>query len=65
MRGSEALKRPARRGTVTMEKEKNGTPPEPGESGKDSLALNIGKILFLLGALAAAWFLLDWLIGSK
>jgi hypothetical protein len=26
---------------------------------------NIGKTIFLIAALVAAWFLLDWLMGGK
>jgi hypothetical protein len=34
--------------------------PEQGSGGK-----NIGKIVFLVVALVAAWFVLEWLIGGK
>jgi len=37
--------------------------PEEPEQG--SVWLNIGKALFLIAALSAAWFLLEWLIGGK
>ncbi len=40
--------------SVTPEK------PEPG-----SAWLNIGKIIFLIAALVAAWFVLEWLMGGK
>lgn len=26
---------------------------------------NIGKIIFLIAVLVAAWFVLEWLMGSK
>jgi hypothetical protein len=26
---------------------------------------NIGKTIFLIAALVAAWFLMDWLMGGK
>lgn len=35
------------------------------EPQQDNLWLNIGKILFLIAALVAAWFALDWLIRGK
>ncbi len=33
--------------------------------GEGNLLLNIGKIVFLVAVLIAAWFLLEWLMGSK
>jgi hypothetical protein len=41
---------------------KEGKQEEPQEG---SLLLNIGKIIFLVAALVAAWFVLEWLMGSK
>jgi hypothetical protein len=37
--------------------------PEPQEQG--SAFLNIGKIIFLITVLVAAWFILEKLMGSK
>ena len=34
--------------------------PEAGSAGK-----NIGKLMFLIAALVAAWFVLEWLMGGK
>ncbi len=39
--------------------------PEKQEEQQGSLWLNIGKILFLVAVLVAAWFILDWLITGK
>ncbi len=39
--------------------------PSSGEEGEGSLLLNIGKILFLIAVLVAAWFLLERLMGNK
>jgi hypothetical protein len=39
-----------------------GTPEEP-EHG--SIWRNVGKTLFLIAGLVAAWFVLEWLIGGK
>ncbi len=36
-----------------------------GEPAEGNLWLNIGKIVFLVIVLVAAWFLLDWLINGK
>jgi hypothetical protein len=38
-------------------------PANPEEQG--SPIRNIGKIIFLIAALVAAWFVLEWLMGSK
>jgi hypothetical protein len=46
-----------------VQQDKN-TPPGHGE-GEGHLLLNIGKVIFLVAALAAAWFVLEWLIGRK
>ena len=48
-----------------MVRDGNGTrpgweQPEQGSGGK-----NIGKLVFLVVVLVAAWFVLDWLIGGK
>lgn len=49
-----------------MQEDKH-TPSGPEESGEEegSLLLNIGKIVFLVAVLVAAWFLLEWLMGRK
>jgi hypothetical protein len=46
-----------------VKKEGNEMPENPGEQG--SALQNIGKIIFLVAALVAAWFVLEWLMGSK
>ncbi|MHB8844006.1 MAG: hypothetical protein ACYC7L_04595 [Nitrospirota bacterium] len=38
---------------------------EPDEQENVSAWTNIGKILFLVAVLVAAWFVLEWLMGSK
>lgn len=43
----------------------NKEPEKPGEPQQGNLWLNIGKIIFLIAVLVAAWFILDWLIGGK
>jgi hypothetical protein len=40
-------------------------PEKPGEPEDVSVWRNIGKIIFLIVVLVAAWFVLDWLIGGK
>ncbi len=35
------------------------------ENGEGHLLSNIGKIVLLITVLAAAWFILEWLMGSK
>jgi hypothetical protein len=42
----------------------NGAPSPEGEEG-GSPWLNIGKIIFLIAVLVAAWFVLEWLFGQK
>jgi hypothetical protein len=37
----------------------------PKEIEQGSALLNIGKIIFLIAVLIAAWFVLEWLLGSK
>jgi len=39
------------------------TGPEGPEAG--SAWKNIGKLMFLIAALVAAWFVLEWLMGGK
>jgi len=46
-----------------VKKEEKDTPADSGEQG--SAIRNIGKIIFLIATLVAAWFVLEWLIGSK
>ncbi len=38
---------------------------EANGEGDGHLWLNIGKIVFLVAVLVAAWFLLDWLMERK
>jgi len=47
-----------------MDGDENKTRPgwEAPEQGRTWQ--NIGKLIFLAAALAAAWFVLDWLIGG-
>jgi len=40
-------------------------PTGPEEPEAVSAWRNIGKTLFLIAALVAAWFLLEWLMGGK
>jgi hypothetical protein len=46
-----------------VKKEEKDTPVNSEEQG--SHIRNIGKIVFLIAALVAAWFVLEWLMGSK
>jgi hypothetical protein len=40
--------------------------PETTEKPEHGSAwLNIGKIIFLIAALVAAWFVLEWMMGGK
>jgi hypothetical protein len=48
-----------------MNKEKNNETGKPEEPEEGSLWVNIGKIVLLIGGLVAAWFILEWLMGSK
>ena len=41
----------------------NKKPGKPEEQG--SAFVNIGKIIFLIAALVAAWFILEKLMGGK
>jgi Kef-type K+ transport system membrane component KefB len=43
----------------------NNEPENPEEPRQSSLLLNIGKVIFLIAVLVAAWFILDWLISGK
>jgi len=40
-------------------------PKDPEEQHDVNPWLNIGKIIFLIAALVAAWFILERLMGSK
>ena len=40
-------------------------PHEPDDRESESAWKNIGKIIFLIAALVAAWFVLERLMGSK
>jgi hypothetical protein len=40
-------------------------PGKPEEQEQGSAFVNIGKIIFLIAALVAAWFILEKLMGSK
>ncbi len=49
-----------------MHQDKHAPPgPEENGEGDGHLWLNIGKIVFLVAVLVAAWLLLDWLMGDK
>ena len=58
-----ADKRPAAmpQGAIAMHSE--GKKPEEEEPG--SAWMNIGKVIFLIAVLVAAWFVLERLMGSK
>ncbi len=43
----------------------NEEPDGPERAPEGRLWLNIAKLVFLVAALVAAWFILDWLIGGK
>ena len=43
----------------------NNKPEKTEEPQQGSLLLNIGKIIFLIAVLVAAWFILDWLVSGK
>jgi hypothetical protein len=43
----------------------NEIPGRPGDSEHGSAWMNIGKIVLLITALIAAWFILEWLMGGK
>jgi hypothetical protein len=40
-------------------------PTDPEEQEQGSYIKNIAKIVFLVAVLVAAWFVLEWLMGSK
>lgn len=44
---------------------KNDAPKKPEEPREGGLWLNIGKNIFLVSVLVAAWYLLDRLIGGR
>ena len=48
-----------------MKKVDQEEPEKPGEQEQGSLFLNIGKIVFLIAVLVAAWLVLEKLMGSK
>lgn len=48
-----------------MKKDSQKVPEKTEELEHGSAWLIIGKIVFLLAVLAAAWFVLDWLISGK
>ena len=48
-----------------MHQDKHAPGPEENGEGKGHFWLNIGKTVFLIAVLIAAWFLLDWLMGRK
>jgi hypothetical protein len=47
-----------------MDKDRQ-TPLGPQDPEEGHGLLNILKMIFLIAALAGAWFLLDWLINGK
>jgi hypothetical protein len=50
---------------VIVNKEKNNETGKSEEPEEGSLWVNIGKIVFLIAGLVAAWFILERLMGSK
>lgn len=48
-----------------MKKEADRKEEKPEEPRQGSLMLNIGKTIFLIVVLVAAWFILEKLIGHK
>jgi len=40
-------------------------PATPEEQKDVSAWVNIGRIVFLIAVLVAAWFVLEWLMGKK
>jgi hypothetical protein len=49
-----------------MDGDENKTRPDGNSPAEEPRTWkNIGKAIFLIAALAAAWFLLDWLIGGR
>ncbi len=49
---------------MQQDKNRKSGSQEP-EEGEGHLLLNIGKTVLLITVLAAAWFILEWLMGSK
>ena len=48
-----------------MKKNEQTGPEMPEEREHGSARRNIGKIIFLIAALVAAWFVLEWLIEGR
>jgi hypothetical protein len=48
-----------------MKKEGKDIPTNPEDQEQVSPVRNIGKMIFLVAVLVAAWFVLEWLMGSK
>lgn len=48
-----------------MDGDENKTRPDGNEQPEGSLWLNLGKVVFLIAALAVSWFVLEWLIEGK
>jgi len=48
-----------------MNKGGNKEPEKSEDQEQGSAFVNIGKIIFLIAALVAAWFILEKLMGSK
>ena len=40
-------------------------PEGPENPEQASIWINLGKTIFLIAVLIAAWFVLEWLIGGK
>ena len=47
-----------------MQKDAQTGQDKPEEPEHGSAWLNIGKTVFLVAALVAAWFVLEWLMGK-
>jgi hypothetical protein len=50
---------------MVMKKATGNDEDRPDELQQGNPWLNIGKIIFLIAALVAAWFVLERLMGSK
>lgn len=48
-----------------MDGDENKTRPGWEEPEQGHGWQNIGKVIFLIASLVAAWFLLEWLMGGK
>jgi len=59
--GLDGVMHEKRKGAITVSNE----PAGPGDQETVSAWKNIGKIIFLIAALVAAWFVLERLIGGK